>query len=396
MENTRLLLLIDRALNDTLTVAERDELHRLLADHPESVAVKGALQKRWESLDPQVAVFSKEQGNQMLERIFENVRDISAKKSRIKRLFPWLKMVAAAFLAAITWIAIYLYPSDGAPVSNLELAVERAGIRPGADKAVVVMADGKMVELDQPDAMLLAKGGRMYLSHPNDNGTADEPLSDEISGYHTVKIPKGGHYHVRLEDGTSVHLNAESSLRFPIRFSTERREVELTGEGYFEVVRDVARPFVVNTPQQTIRVLGTAFNVCAYSGQGNMKTTLVNGAVEVTHDDRTVPLRPGQAAVSTHEQHTLYVTTVDINKELAWHHDYFVFDNEDIRSIMERVGRWYDIDVAFKGKVDNIRLGGVFQRSKSISQLLKSFEATGLLVFKIEGRRITVIEKNSD
>src|SRR5690606_3551110 len=143
-------------------------------------------------------------------------------------------------------------------------------------------------------------------------------------------------------------------------------------EGFFEVTADAKRPFLVKTPLQTIRVLGTTFNIHAYPELGKMKTTLVDGAVEVLHKDYVTTLKPGEAAVSKRGQRGVYIKKGDIDKDLAWHNDYFIFDNEEITDIMDRVSKWYDVEVNYKGKLESIRLGGIFQRSKSILQLLES------------------------
>lgn len=397
MENARLLLLIDRALNGDISTAERDELQGLLADLSHEDKVMQVLQEKWESFEARKAVFSKEQGEKILQRILEDSKDTRSLANRFRTLFPWFKVVAAVLLAATAWVVVDFYSdSRNNRKLTIEQAVAQSGIEPGTDKATIVLPDGKAVALEESNTGLLTKEGRMYVCHAADGRILYEVKSAEVdrSGYHTVKIPKGGHYHVTLEDGTKIHLNAESSLRFPIRFTRGMREVELTGEGLFEVITDAKRPFLVKTPWQTVRVLGTTFNIHAYPELGKMKTTLIEGAVEVLQQDRVTTLKPGEAAVSRRGQQDIYVKKGDIDQDLAWHNDYFIFDNEEIGSIMDRVGRWYDLEVKYKGTLENVRLGGIFQRSKSIVQLLESFEATGLVAFNIEGRRITVIGKN--
>ncbi|MFC7523749.1 FecR family protein [Parapedobacter sp. GCM10030251] len=396
MDNARLLLLIDRALTGTISAVERDELQALLADVSDEDTVIQVLEDRWKLFEPKTSVFSKEEGQEILQRILDGSGNKRPSDRAMRKLSPWFKAVAVILLSAAVWGMIGFYFDDcESNELTIEQAVAQSRIEPGSDKAMIVLANGKAVALGKSNTGLLSKKGKVYVYNSADGRILYEIHSDRVTGdpYHTVKIPKGGHYHIALEDGTKIHLNAESSLRFPIRFTNKRREVELRGEGLFEVAADAERPFLVKTPFQTIRVLGTTFNIHAYPELGKMKTTLVEGTVEVLQKDRVTALRPGEAAVSRHGQPEVHIKKADIDKDLAWHNDYFLFDNEDIVSIMDRVARWYDIEVNYKGTFENIRLGGIFQRSKSIVQLLESFEATGLVKFTIEGRRITVIDK---
>lgn len=396
MDNARLLLLIDRALTGTISAAERDELQTLLADVPNEDTVTQVLEDRWKLFESKTSVFSKEEGQEILQRILDGSENGRPSDRGMRKLFPWVKIAAVVLLTAAVWRMIdFCFGDCESTELTIEQAVAQSQIEPGSDKAMIMLANGKAVTLGKSNTGLLSKKGKVYVYNSADGRILYEIHSDGVTGnpYHTVKTPKGGHYHVALEDGTKIHLNAESSLRFPIRFTHERREVELQGEGLFQVAADAERPFLVKTPFQTIRVLGTTFNIHAYPDLNKMKTTLVEGAVEVLQKDRIMALKPGEAAVSRRGQPEVHIKNADIDKDLAWHNDYFLFDNEDIVSIMDRVARWYDIEINYKGRFENIRLGGIFQRSKSIVQLLESFEATGLVKFTIEGRRITVIDK---
>src|SRR5690606_17155532 len=141
---------------------------------------------------------------------------------------------------------------------TIEQAVAQSGIKPGSDKATIILADGKAVPLNESNTRLLSKKGKVYVCNSADGRILYEVKSDGVGSnrYHTVKVPKGGHYRIALEDGTKIHLNAESSLRFPVRFTQGVRKVEFKGEGLFEVAADAKRPFLVKTPLQTVRVLG--------------------------------------------------------------------------------------------------------------------------------------------
>ncbi len=398
MENARLIQLIDRALNGTASAEERTELQELLADVSNKDAVMHILQDKWEAFESKTVVFTEEQGEEILQNILGNSDETSSNNKGIHPLFPWFKVVAAVLLATTAW-GVFDFYSDRRDRGKLTLeqAVMRYGIEPGKDQAMIVLTDGQTVALDASNPGLLAQEGGVRLYNSIGGKVRYNALSGEkkYAGHHTIKIPKGGHYHVELEDGTKVHLNAESSLRLPVPFTAETREVELIGEGFFEVAADATRPFLVKTPLQTVRVLGTMFNVRAYPDSHGTRTTLLKGLVQVARQDTMATLQPGEAAVCQLGTSGVNIQRSDVDVDLAWHHGYFVFNNEHIASIMDRVARWYDIDVKYQGNMENIRLGGIFQRSKSITQLLESFETTGLVKFNIEERRITVVGKTT-
>src|SRR5690606_23429621 len=165
--------------------------------------------------------------------------------------------VAVVLLLATAWKVIDFYSGNcDTKRLTIEQADAESGIEPGGDTAMMVFANGKAVTLDESNTGLMTKVGRAYVYNAANERVLYEVLSEEIGSgtYYTIKVPKGGHYRVALEDGTKIHLNAESTLRFPVRFTGGPREVELTGEGLFEVATDAKRPFLVKTPLQTVRV----------------------------------------------------------------------------------------------------------------------------------------------
>jgi transmembrane sensor len=271
------------------------------------------------------------------------------------------------------------------------------------------LGEGRTITLDESGIGLLAQEAGIEISKLADGQVSYGPLAepgDESTAvtYNTIRIPKGGQYRLVLPDGTKVHLNSASTLEYPTRFTGTSREVKLTGEAYFEVKPQLSEnsqpamptsriPFIVKTATQQVEVFGTVFNINAYNEQAT-KTTLVEGSVRVAaNTTQAVMLQPGEVATCTAGQTGLMVEQADLDEDLAWHNGYFIFNDEDIRSIMERVARWYDVEVAYEGRMEDKRFGGVFQRSKSITQLLENFRTTGLVDFKITERRITVMAK---
>src|SRR5262249_50050225 len=191
--------------------------------------------------------------------------------------------------------------------------------------------------------------------------------------YNTLRTSRGGQTSVALEDGSKVWLNAASSLRFPVAFTGTTREVEVTGEAYFEIAKHPDRPFIVHAPGGDIRVLGTSFNINAYTDEPQVKTTLVDGAVQLMKGDATQKLRPGQEeAMATAGRRArapgspapvtpdIRVTNdADLDGVLAWKNGWFQFDSQDVPTTLRNVGRWYDVEVAYSGEAPKDRFSGI-------------------------------------
>jgi transmembrane sensor len=276
------------------------------------------------------------------------------------------------------------------------------------------------------------------------------PRNDELSAEGkmqmlTASTPRGGQYQITLPDGTRVWLNAESKISFPAQFiGKERKILLLNGEAYFEVTtsytslpgtspslrgRRTKQSFIVESNGQEVEVLGTHFNINAYGDEGGTKTTLLEGSVKVSslrapvpslrggttkqsHDEvatsRRAPrnddrnnderggkweiLKPGQQAVVTANASQIKVLQVDVNDAIAWKNSLFIFDNESLKSIMQRVARWYDVEVIYANdQVGKLPFSGSVSRFKNVSTLLKQLENAGQVKFKIEGRKIMVL-----
>ena len=167
--------------------------------------------------------------------------------------------------------------------------------------------------------------------------------------------------------------------------------VELTGEAYFEVAKNKQMPFIVHTQNQEVEVLGTHFNISSYDDEKVTKTTLLEGSVKVIAQANQKVIKPGEQAQINRNVAAIKVLPVSIEEAIAWKNGYFVFNDEKLESIMQRVSRWYDIDYEFQGQQGNLSFLGVVERSKNISSLLKVLESTGNVHFKIEGRKIIVM-----
>jgi ferric-dicitrate binding protein FerR (iron transport regulator) len=207
--------------------------------------------------------------------------------------------------------------------------------------------------------------------------------------YNTIVIPSGGEYQVVLPDGTRVWVNAVSTLKFPTAFTGSTRRVELTGEAYFEVAPDSRRPFEVHSGSQTVRVLGTRFNVMAYDDEAVVRTTLLEGSVRVSSTSAQVVLHPGQQASLASASGDIHVSRVNVEAAVAWKNGLFRFDETDLKTIMRQISRWYDVEVEYSGPVTDRKFTGTMSRNVTLDHVLKVL-ALSDVHFKVEGRKITV------
>lgn len=207
--------------------------------------------------------------------------------------------------------------------------------------------------------------------------------------YNKVEIPRGGEYALVLSDGTKVHLNSMSSLRFPVAFTADKREVELQGEAYFEVSK-TGQPFIVNVNGMQVEVLGTTFNISAYPNE-EYQTTLVTGSVRVSAEKgESLVLKPSQQATIVSGGNSIQVRTVDTSFYTSWVKGKINFKDQRLEDIMKILSRWYDMNVVYENEgLKNIRFGCNLNRYEEITPFVKLLEQTEEVHVKIEGNTIT-------
>jgi ferric-dicitrate binding protein FerR (iron transport regulator) len=328
-------------------------------------------------------------------------RQIKAVKDRIFRELPgnhtsFLKagtrlMAAAALIGVIITIALYFLTGTPKPARHPLVN----DVPPGTNKAILKLAGGRSINLsDAKNGRLTAQNGLQIIK--SSAGQVTYRVSGAAATDHslnTITTPKGGQWKIQLPDGTNVWLNAATSLTFPSSFTQlKNRSVSLDGEAYFEVTKDKAHPFIVQSAGQRVEVLGTHFNINSYQDEPLVRTTLAEGSVKVTNDKGggAKYLTPGKQAILSGGQ--LTVGDADLQENLAWVNGQFWFSDESIRSIMRKLARWYDIDVQYEGEPSTDGLNGRISRYKNISQVLRALAATHTIHFKMEGRRVTVMK----
>ncbi|RQO66420.1 hypothetical protein DBR43_29850 [Pedobacter sp. KBW06] len=328
--------------------------------------------------------------------------------SPVRKSMLRFKIAAAAAVLIVAMTAVFFYQNHK-DVAGTQFA--KNDINPGKNKAVLTLANGQKISLTDALNGQLAqqagvtiskttKGQLIYQAAPNASGKGS-------TEYNTIEAPRGGQWQVILPDGSKVFLNASSSLKYPVSFAGKERKVELKGEAYFEISHNKKAPFRVLAKGQIVEVLGTHFNIMSYDDEKAVKTTLLSGSVKVSSNASNAAgardgvinavkpaaefliLKPGeQSQVSQGNMKLIH--DVDLEDVLAWKNGYFKF-NENLRSIMTKVSRWYDVEVIYETQPDpEFKFKGEISRDKNISELLNMLDYTGNVHFKIEGRRVIV------
>ncbi|MFI5139426.1 MAG: FecR family protein [Sphingobacteriales bacterium] len=319
------------------------------------------------------------------------VNRISIKENKTVPFYRGTLMRAAAILIFVSAGAYFFYSRHTRQSQQIaQNKPYKTDIAPGGNKAILTLANGtKLILNNAKNGDLSTQAGTRVVKQDSlISYKATAANSNEVS-YNTITIPNGGQYQLVLADGTKVWLNAASSLRFPTAFTGKNRTVELTGEAYFEVAKNKDKPFNVKTATQTVQVLGTHFNINAYSNEATVKTTLLEGSVKVYSGNAVVMIRPGQQSVLANNGTFAVKDDPDTDEIVAWKNGLFQFNEADIQTIMRQIARWYDIDVEFKGKLPADLYRGKISRNVNVSQVLKILELSGIN-FTIEGRKIIV------
>lgn len=306
----------------------------------------------------------------------------------------WLLSAAAVVAALLLGLnAIYFHKSDRKP----ENQVIAGDVFPGRNQAILTLAGGQKIMLDsssvgkighQGNADIVKSGAGSIAYHPSMNSPLEATLNN-------LETPPAGQFQITLPDGTLVWLNNASRLTYPTAFVGKERQVELSGEAFFQVAKDAARPFRVKVRDETVQVLGTSFNINAYLDEPAIATTLVDGAVAVDHKGESVKLQPGnQARIS--QQGDLKVLPVSVEPIIAWKNGFFTFDESvDFAAAMRQLSRWYAVRVEYEGEVPHQVFYGTIDRQVTLSQILKIFESKEYKL-EIEGRTLHVRSRSSE
>ena len=327
----------------------------------------------------------------VLDNTWEQLH-LQINKPKMRSLWSWKRIsAAAAMVIGVLFAGWWIFYGASNTVSQ---QVTPEPISPGKQSATLTLANGKQIHLQETvDGQILNEMG-IKISKSNDGQLIYEVGKNigNDTGHHTLSTTQGETYRIKLPDGTQVWLNAASALKYPMRFALQgKREVELIGEAYFEVAKDPRHPFVVQSAGQKIEVLGTHFNVISYADEPELRTTLLEGSVQVSSpNNQKLRLLPGQQSSLT-ANGMLKLQQVDTAPIVAWTNHEFMFDDDDIESVMRKIARWYKVDIIYQGKKTTEKFGGGISRFDDVKQVLNLLEKTGAVHFRIEGKTLYVL-----
>ena len=329
---------------------------------------------------------------------FDTERALGKVKNRkqVKRrgILPW---IAAASVVVIAGVSAWILLSQEPDVHNLPVAEK---FEPGKAVVTLEMASGLKYRLDTLSSVV--RNNRVNVAFDNNDRVLKIKEQDSLAdgatkeiGYNTINVPYGGTYTVELCDGTKVYLNSGTTLEFPSRFDGKVRSVILKGEAYFDVARNVSKPFVVEVDEMKVKVLGTSFNVKSYVDEPGVYTTLVEGSVAILRDGQPEKkIKPGEQAYYNKGVGTLSIAEVDVNEFTSWKDGLFYFKDIALEEILRIVSRWYDLEVFYMNQgAKSVIYSGKLPMYSSVEDVLRKFEISGDVRFELKGRTLTVFDK---
>lgn len=371
-----------------------DKWEQWLQDHPQYRKKVEEQRRLVQPMAHHVAVTTAEDN---YLRLKERIAKKNKKPDKGFRISPWLKIAASLLL--ICSISYLILRQSLLPKSDHN---KQSIVIPGEDKALLTLADGSTISLDEVAVGTLALEGGVRVEKTKNGQLIYSASGSEIQNQtasNTISTPKGGQYRLILPDGSKAWLNASSSLHYPIHFENNERRVKMTGEVYFEIAKLEKRlhgrteriPFYVETADQEIQVLGTHFNVNSYPDEPGIVTTLLEGSVRITSslNGETVLLRPGQQSFL--DKH-LVVSAADVEQQVAWTAGDFIFKSESLASILRKVSRWYDVDIVCPPHLGKLKFDGIVSRSQPLTSIMDMVEITGKAKVKLTERRIIVTD----
>ena len=389
--NSRIAELIGRHLNGTLTeqegvelttwMAASDENRRFFERYHDEVYVQGELDKHY--------YYDVQTGWEKLV-----VRADLPRVGRVVKLRRFLSVAAAVLLLAVfTWIFIVPKTSTTNKETPADVAYKN-DVQPGGDRATLQLADGRIIVLDSSGNGALVQQGSTQVTKTGEGSLKYEAGKHPLAvSYNTLSTPKGGQFSVQLPDGSTVWLNAASSVRYPTAFVGAERRVDITGEAFFDVAKNTRQPFRVHFKnkkgeESMVEVVGTSFNLNAYLDEEVVRTTLLEGKVKVVNKMEKM-ITPGQQAQIDENGQIKVADDINTDEIVAWKEGYFHFENKTIEEILRIASRWYDINVRYEIKpIEGYRVK--VPRAVPVSKLLQYLEAAGGVHFGIDGKTVVV------
>jgi Fe2+-dicitrate sensor, membrane component len=385
-QTERITDLFRKLINNTCSPGELDEILDWLQSPENQEAAKQLIAQEFSSR-PELP-----DSDTIRERLDNRLQDILRPPVR-RSIAPYWWWAAAAVVIAFVARTVLLAPQQVEPSAQQTVQLTYSDPQPGKNGAILTLADGRSLVLDSMADGLVASQGNTHITLNNGRVLygINKDGSSIPAGMNTLRTPRGRQYQLQLHDGTKVWLNAASSITYPTVFNSKERTVKVTGEVYFEVVKNKAAPFKVELADKTkVEVLGTHFNINAYDTESSFNTTLLEGAVRIrTKNGSPVLMKPGEQ-VQVHGQEVKLVKNVNLEHVMAWKNGLFSFADANLETVMRQLSRWYDVDVMFEGPVPHIEFNGEIDRNLTLSQVLNGLSATRIN-YKIKDEKTIVI-----
>ncbi len=376
-------ILFAKYIKGEASVEETERLFELIGENKHDAEITGLLDSELD--DTAIAGQYDPAWEATLSKIKHQAFDLSEISTQKRKLLLWPRIVAVAAAVALIVLGVYFFSYNKRKDADYSHLTSN-DIAPGQVGATLTLGNGKKISLNSAVKGEIAKESGISIS--TDGQLVYEMKSDagDSNGINTLTTAKGQTYILTLPDQSRVWLNAASTLTYTAALMEHGvRRIRLSGEAYFEIAKDKAHPFVVESGDQQVEVLGTHFNVNAYPNEKVFRTTLLEGSVKISENGQTKILAPGnQAAISNGD---IKMSKVDTELAVAWKSNNFTFDRLDIKEIMRTIERWYNVEVIYKEEITAGTFWGSVSRFDNISKVLIPLEATGNVHFKIEGRK---------
>jgi transmembrane sensor len=390
----RIHYLLEAYISKRATAMEENELIEWILEAGEDSELKNYILEIWNGYNS-TEDLSYVNWNEMYSRIKQLPVGILEPKVRKMRKMRWFRLTAAAaaFIVLAAGSYIYFTPATKEPIANSIQPKQIDIAPPSGNKAVLTLSNGTKIGIDSiGDGMIALQGDVRIIKQSNGEITYAGSDAKEVS-YNKLDVPRGSKpLGLTLSDGSRVWLNVGSSLTYPTAFTGKQRKVKISGEAYFEIAHNAKMPFIVQHDDVSISVLGTHFNVNTYEDETTELITLLEGSVRVNKNLVSQLLKPGQQASITDKINDIKVlNNVNMDEVVAWKKGKFMFgEDTDIIPIMRQISRWYNVDIEYKGRI-NQRFWGSISKDVNVSRVLEILEATGGVKFKVEGNKIMVM-----
>ena len=382
--------LLDRYLTDSLSTEEREQFAEALQQPHLKAELEKALEESFMA-DTYTAAENKARStrlHQLLQQKLSKHND-ETQTEKPHRIFYFSRWIAAAVLLLVIGSAAYFFWPKTKSQPIAAKPIEKTNdVLPGHEGAVLSLSDGTKIVLDNAKNGALALQGDVKIVKQNGQIVYTGKNGEVL--YNNITTERGRMWSVTLSDGTKVWLNAESSLHYPLTFTGNERLVEMTGEAYFEVAHNAAMPFKVKVANQVVEVLGTHFNINAYTNEPLVRTTLLEGLVRISKGNSKELIHPNEEAAVSNNGTNIRVNKVDAQDAIAWKNGYFSFHNADLKTVMRQLSRWYDIEVVYGNNIPHSEFEGAIDRSLNLSAVLRILEKTRVQ-FKIEDKKLIIL-----